>query len=215
MRFCAISAFIAETCGVEQIAGDGLGVRDGPAGEGRADARDLATERAQARVEAGKAGAVCGRVRGVCALELLRDRSGDPPECRYVVPEVRVRIAAMNAEHIGDREHHALRARRGVLELRHECVVADAVLDHDARRRDREPVARARLEEVGVGIRIGEDRRDMHVRAADLLSDVAVHVLGRDDCELGGLAPAAAAHEESGASYRTNDNGSHSHSRVE
>ena len=45
-------------CRVEQVAGDGLGVGDGRAAERRADARDLAPERAEARVEAREARAV-------------------------------------------------------------------------------------------------------------------------------------------------------------
>ena len=105
----------------------------------------------------------------------------------------------------------------GILEPLHEGVVADPVLDHEPRLRDGEAVARARLEEMRVGVRVGEDRRDGDVRAADLLRHVAVDVLGRDDAERraacsGRSAGGRGAEEEN---RETGENDSQSHRRLE
>ena len=102
-------------------------------------------------------------------------------------------------------------ARRGVLELRHEGVVAEPVLDHDLRLRDRQARRRAGLEEVGVGVRVREDRRDRDVWAADLRRDVPVDVLRRDDVEPPGRPRGAAARRKERGSKGENDNGSHYH----
>ncbi len=122
-------------------------------------------------------------VRGIRSLQPCSNCAGDASKLGYVVPEVRIRILSVHAEDVRDRDDDATRARGGVLELRHERVVADAVLDHETRLRDGEPVARARLEEMGVGIRVREDGGDRDVRAADLRDHVAVNVGGRDDVD--------------------------------
>ena len=103
-------------------------------------------------------------------------------------------------------------ARARVLEPRHEGVVAEAVLDHDLRLRDGEAVDVPGLEEVGVGVRVREDRRDRDVRAADLLRDVAVDVLRRDDVERPAARRGACrSRRASRHAMHDNENGSHSH----
>ena len=79
--------------------------------------------------------------------------------------------------------------RRRVLELRHEGVVADAVLDGEPGPGKGSRIRGGRLVAARVGARIGDDALDADVRAADLAGDAAPEVLRRDDAD----DPAAAA----------------------
>ena len=137
----------------------------------------------KAEVEAREPAAVGGGVRRVLAFESCGDRGGDVRELRDVVPEVRIGVGAVDAEYVGDGDHVARLRRRGLLEAGHERVVAHPVLDHELRLRHGKGVLRPRLEEVRVGIRVGEDRADVDVRAADLAGDVGVDALGCDDAQ--------------------------------
>jgi len=67
----------------------------------------------------------------------------------------------------------------------HPWVVIGAVVHHDARILERAGGLRAGLEEVRVLVGVAEDTRHADVRAADLLGDVAVEILGRDDLDRG------------------------------
>ncbi len=196
-------------CG-DEVARHRLRVRDGRPVEARANRRDLAPEPLERAVEAGDTAAVGGCVTRVCALERGADGTGDAPEPRHVVPEVRVGVLAADAEDVRHRHDDAALAWRRVLQLRHEGVVAEPVLEHDPRAGDGEAVRRPWLEEVGVGVRAREDRRDSDVRAADLGGDVPVDVLGRHDVEPAARSLRAAAGGEKGH-HGENDNGSHSH----
>ena len=126
----------------DEVAGNGLGVRDGCAVETRTDGRDLAPERPERALEAVEAAAVRYRVGRIGVGKCAGDRASDAIELRHVVPEVRVRVLAVDAEDVGHRHHDAALARRGVLELRHEGVVAEPVLQHDLRVGDRQAVRR-------------------------------------------------------------------------
>jgi hypothetical protein len=146
-----------------------------------------------------------------------RDRTGDTVESRHVVPEMGIGVLAVDAEDVRHRHDDAAVPRRGVLELRHERVVAEAVLDHEPGVRHRQPVGGARLEEVRVRVRASEDRRHGDMAAADLGSDVPVDVLGRDDDYAAArrLRPATTRRQEEQEQGGSSDNknGSHPHLR--
>ena len=116
---------------------------------------------------------------------------------------------------VRQRHRGAPAARSGVLELRHEGVVTKSVLQLDLGLCHREPARRVGLEEVGVGGRVGEDRRDRDVGPADLRGDVPVHVFGGDDVELALGRRRAATTGKSQHGRRENDNGSHYHCGLE
>jgi hypothetical protein len=84
-----------------------------------------------------EAAAISSRAGGNGPAERGGNRRGHAVELRHVVPEVRVGVLAVDAEHIGHRYDVAALARRCVLELRHEGVVAESVLQHNFRVGDR------------------------------------------------------------------------------
>ena len=118
----------------------------------------------------------------------------------------------MDAEDVGDRHDEAAAARRRVLELRHERVVAEPVLEHELRAGHGEAVRRARLEEVRVGVRAREDGGDRDVATPDLRRDVPVDVLGGHDIESPVRRRSAAGRQQE--HQRDNENGSHPQLRL-
>ena len=81
----------------------------------------------------------------------------------------------------GDLDHLARRRTRCRQQLRHPRVVVRSVVDDYPGVGDLTRRRCARLELVGILAGIGEDARDFHVGSADLLRDIAVHVLGSHD----------------------------------
>ena len=161
--------------GGEQVPGRGR-CRRRPSRQMRTDPDHFTPKRPKARVEVREAGA-CTLVHArIGASSCAGNRPGDPSERRNVVPEVRVRIVSVDAENVGDREHTPLPVGGRVLELRHEGVVADAVLNHDAAVETASPLLDSGSKRWGSALGSDEDRGHVHVRAADLLGDVAVEV---------------------------------------
>ena len=68
--------------------------------------------------------------------------------------------------------------RRRRFDVVHEAVVAHAVLDDQLRLGDHLGDARARLEGVGIGVGVVQNRRDLDVFPADLAEHVGVFVFG-------------------------------------
>ena len=66
-------------------------------------------------------------------------------------------------------------------QLLHPGIVVDAVDDHDLGVGERLGGLRARLEQMRVLVRIGEDAGHGDIVAADLAGDVAIEILGGDD----------------------------------
>jgi len=200
---------------VGQVAGHRLRVRNRGAGARAPDRRDRRQQRGEAAVEARERRVVLLLALRVGLGERALDPGGECRQPRHVVPEVRVRILAGNAEQVGD--HHELvarSARGGRLELVHERVVAEPVLDRDLRPGDGEVVLQPGLEQVRVGVRIGEDRGDVDAVAAELPGDVPVGALGGDDVEPRGARAVAAARAGEDDDRREYENGSQTHRRV-
>ena len=113
-------------------------------------------------------------------LQRSSDGGGHGGHAGDVVPEVRVGVAPGHVEHL--RRVDDTRASPVSAEERaHPGVVAGAVLNHDLRRGERGGVGRIGLEEVGVGVGVRDERRDLDVPPAELAGDVAPEVLGRHD----------------------------------
>jgi hypothetical protein len=90
----------------------------------------------------------------------------------------------VEAESLGDCDHDSVIVRSGRLELLHEGVVAETVLNDQVRSCNREAVTCSRLEEMRIGVRVGEHGSHHDPSAADLPGDVAVEVLRSDDAQL-------------------------------
>ncbi len=115
----------------EQVAGDGLGVGDGRAAEAGANPRDLTLQRPQARLEAREAVAIRPRVRRIGALEMPGDRRAIRRAQARRTRGADWRRGPCTPSTSATVRTDRCRIRGRMLELRHEAVVADAVLDHD------------------------------------------------------------------------------------
>ena len=93
---------------------------------------------------------------------------------------MRVGRTVGQAEEVLDVDDGARGTRRGGLDLAHEAVEADAVLDDELRAADLLGDARAGLESVRVGVGVAQDRGDADVRAAELADHAGVLILGAD-----------------------------------
>ena len=92
-------------------------------------------------------------------------------------------VAGLLSDQIGDDDRFAIGRTGGPEEFLHPRVIVDAVIDDDARARDVPAHRGTDLEQMRVLVGIVEDAGHRDVGAADLLGDVAVEVLGRDDLD--------------------------------
>ena len=118
---------------------------------------------------------------GLELLEVLRHDLGDGGHRLRVVPEVRVlRVGRQPEDVLGDDDLARSALGEAALDGVHEAVVANAVLHDQLGLADDLGHARARLEGVGIGVGVVQDRGDLDVLPADLAEHVGVLVLRAD-----------------------------------
>ncbi|CAM2152069.1 hypothetical protein PT2222_270105 [Paraburkholderia tropica] len=167
-----------ETDRIRHIAEHRLGGRHRHALVLRAQRGDLHVDRLERAEERGQVRIVHALVRRVRRAERRAHRARHGGHGLRVVPEVRI-VARFLADEVRRDDGRALAALGRAEQLAHPRVVVGAVVDHHARVLERARRLRARFEQVRVLIRIAQDARHAHVRAADLLDDVAIEVLRR------------------------------------
>ena len=121
---------------VEQVAEDRLGRRDGRAGQALAELADLRLDRLHRFFELREPLLVSGLVGGIFAHQRVGKRLGQRRHRRRVVPNMRV-VAGLLPDQIGDDDRLAIGRAGGREEFLHPRVIVDAVVDDDARARDR------------------------------------------------------------------------------
>ena len=169
-----------EPGGLEQVAGDPLGVGDRRARVPAADRRDHGLDGPQRGVERRQ---VRGEHRRVTRFEPGQrglDGGRHPRHPGDVVPEVRVHVGPVRAEHRLDRQRDPARVHGGREQLGHEIVIARPVGDDQPRLGHGQRAGDIGLVQVRVGARAGQDRGDLDMRAADLRRDVPPEILPRD-----------------------------------
>src|ERR1019366_4739524 len=100
---------------------------------------------------------------------------------RRVVPEVRIGRAVRQPEQLLHVDDLSRRVRRGRLNLVHEVVVANSVLNDHPSTTDLFGNTRAHLVRVRIGVGVALHRGNGDVGSTDLLSHIAVLVLRGDD----------------------------------
>ncbi len=162
----------------QRVARHPLGVGDRDVVEALLDRGQGGLEREERRIEAGEVGPERRRVPWRRLDQRGGDGGGHGGHPRDVVPEVGVGVAAGDVEHRGG-DHDPRVPGIGAEERLHPGVVAGAVLDDDLGLGQRRGVGGARLEEVGIGVGVGDQRGHADVAPAELAGDVAPEVLGR------------------------------------
>ena len=141
---------------------------------------DLGFHGRQRGDERGLALLIIGFVRRVDSHEIRGQRLGGRLDIIGFVPQMRI-VARLAADELGDHDRPAAGFLVGAEQLLHPGIVVRAVDDNDPGVGQRLRGLRARLEEMRILIRIGQDAGDRNIGAADLGGDVAIEILGRDD----------------------------------